>query len=266
MVRRLLGLALLAVAALTLLAVACGDDGDGGDGGDEDAGAIEQTIRDLAAAWNAKDVDGALALVTDNFLATELEGATREQAREALAEFIGEPPFTVTEVSEVEVSGDTATALVEGSEGDLVSLDRDSFVKEGEEWKLDVEEGQAPEIPDGTTAVDLTLTEYKFTFDEATITSGNIAFNVSNIGGEQHVIDLAKISEDLDIEEALQAEEDPGGIEPVGNIEPLDPGGETTMVFTEPLAPGRYAMICWVEAADGEPHFAKGMWAEFTIE
>ena len=268
MVRRLLGLAVLVVAAVTLFAVACGDDGDGGDGGDgdEDASAIEQTIRDLAAAWNAKDVDGALAVVTDNFLATELEGATREEAPDILSEFIGEEPFTITEISEVEVSGDTATALVKGSEGNLVSLDRDSFVKEGEEWKLDGEEDLAPEIPEGTTAVDLTLTEYKFTFDEATITSGNIAFNVSDIGGEQHVVDLSKIPEDLDIEQALQSEEEPPGIERVGNIEPLDPGGESTMVFTEPLGPGRYVMICWVEAADGEPHFAKGMWAEFTIE
>jgi len=259
--RALLGLALALIAALTIFA-ACGD----GDGGDADSAAVEAQIRAITEAWNGKDVDGLLALVTDNFLAEELEGATREQARDQLPEFIGDPPEEIIEISDIEVTGDTAAAIRDAKEGKLLTRSRGNFVREGDEWKLDSVDDLAAEIPEGTTAVDLRTLEYKFNFDEAAITDGNIAFNVSNIGGEQHVIDLAKIPADLDIEQALRSEEEPPGIEEAGNIEPLEPGSETTMVFAEPLAPGRYAMICFVEAADGEPHYLKGMWAEFTIE
>jgi len=116
------------------------------------------------------------------------------------------------------------------------------------------------------TAIDLNLTEYAFNFDESEITSGDIAFNVSNIGGEEHQVVLAKFPEDLDVEEAIRSEEDPEGIEAVGEVDPLDPGADTSFLFTEPLEAGRYVMVCFVEAADGEPHALKGMWAEFTIE
>jgi hypothetical protein len=261
-----LGIAVVLAGALLMLGAACGDDdGDGGDA-DGDSAAVEAAVRALADAWNGKDVEGLLALVTDNFLAEVLEGATREEARDQLPEFIGDPPEEIIEISGIEVTGDTATAIRDAKEGKLLTRSRGNFVREGDAWKLDSVEDLSAEIPDGVTAVDLSTLEYRFQFDETAITSGNIAFNISNIGGEQHVIDLAKIPEDLDIEAALQSDEEPPGIEGVGNIEPLDPGGGTTMVFTEPLAPGRYAMICWVETADGEPHYLKGMWAEFTIE
>jgi len=258
-----LGIAAVLAGALLMLGAACGD---GGGGGGDDATEVEAAVRALADAWNGKDVEGLLALVTDNFISEELEGATREQARDQLPEFIGDPREEIIEISGIEVTGDTATAIRDAKEGQLLTRSRGSFVREDDQWKLDAVADLGAEIPEGVTAVDLTQTEYKFTFDAAAITDGNIAFNVSNIGGEQHVVDLAKIPEDLDIEQALQSEDEPPGIEEVGNIEPLKPGGGTTMVFTEPLAPGRYAMICWVEAADGEPHYLKGMWAEFTIE
>jgi hypothetical protein len=257
-----LGVAVVLAGALLMLGAACGDDGDGGD----DAAEVEAAVRAITEAWNGKDVDALLALVTDTFIQDEIEAESREEAAQSLPEFIGDPPEEIIEISGIEVTGDTATAIRDAKEGRLLTRSRGNFVREGDEWKLDSVEDLAAEIPSGTTAVDLTQAEYEFTFDAAAITDGNIAFNVSNIGGEQHVVDLAKIPEDLDIEEALQSDEEPPGIEGVGNIEPLDPGGGTTMVFTEPLAPGRYAMICWVEAADGEPHFAKGMWADFTVE
>lgn len=255
------GLAVALVSALTLFAVACGD----GDDGDQAKAEVEAAVRAVADAWNGKDVDAFLAAVTDKFLQDEFE-TSREQAEQELPEDIGEPPITLGEFSNTEVSGGTAATEADFFFAKGGGHNRFSLIREDDVWKLDETQPIAGEIPDGVTAVDLALTEYKFNFDEAAITDGNIAFNVSNIGGEQHVVDLAKIPEDLDIEQALQSEEEPPGIEPIGYIDPIDPGGETTMVFTEALEPGRYAMICWVEAADGEPHFAKGMWAEFTVE
>jgi len=253
---------LMAVAAF---GVGCGLAG-GGDGDDEASAEIEAAVRAITEAWNGKDVEGLLALVSDNFIAEEFDGATREAAREELAQFIGEPPEEIIEISGIEVTGDTATAIREAKEGQQLTRERGTFVREGDEWKLDSVEDLGAEIPEGTTAVDLSLREYEFDFDEAAITSGDVAFNVTNDGGEQHVVFISKVPEDLDIEQALQSDEEPEGVEDVGGTDVLDPGDETTLVLAEPLAAGRYVMLCFVEAADGEPHALKGMWAEFTIE
>lgn len=49
-----------------------------------------------------------------------------------------------------------------------------------------------------------------------------------------------------------------------------DPGDTTNIVFTKPLAPGRYLLACFVpdetEGENGTPHALKGMYKEFTIE
>ena len=74
------------------------------------------------------------------------------------------------------------------------------------------------------------------------------------------------VPEDLDIEAAILSGEEPAGIEDVGIGGPWDPGTDTTAVFTEPLAAGRYAMLCFVSDAEGVPHAALGMINEFTIE
>jgi hypothetical protein len=257
-----LGVAVVLAGALLMLGAACGGDGDGGD---NEAADVEATIRALTDAWNGKDVDAFLALVTDAFLQEEAGLATREEAREQFSEFIGDPPEEIIEISGIEVTGDTATAIRDAKEGNLLTRTRGNFVREGDAWTLDSVENLAAEIPEGVTAVDLALTEYKFNFDEAAIADGNIAFNVSNIGVEQHFVDISKIPADLDIEQALRSEEEPEGTEEIGGTDVLEPGDEMTIVLAEPLAAGRYVMLCFVEAADGEPHALKGMWAEFTI-
>jgi len=99
-------LALTLVGALAVFGAACGDD-DGGD--DEAAAEVEALIRAVADAWNGKDVDAFLAAVTDQFLSDEFELASREEAAEALSDFGGDPPITLGEFSNTQVSADTAT-------------------------------------------------------------------------------------------------------------------------------------------------------------
>ena len=81
LVRRLLGLALVVVAALTLFAVGCGDDGGGGD---KESAAVEAFLRQLYTDYNNKDVDAVLAGVTDKFLQDEVQ-VTRDEAPDVLA-------------------------------------------------------------------------------------------------------------------------------------------------------------------------------------
>ncbi len=257
-------LALLpAIALLFILGAACGDDGGGDDEGSAD---VQAAVEDAVAAWNAKDVEALLAQFTDAGLLSSFEAPSREEAAQFLPEFIGDPAITLGEL-EITVDGDTATAEAkQWAFGELLQPNRISLIKEGEAWLIDAEENLPAEVPESTTAVDLKMLEYQFDFDESAITSGDIAFTVENIGGEEHFADLSRVPADLDIEQALQSEEEPAGVVNIGSTDPIEPGGEANMVFAEPLAAGRYVLLCFIEAADGEPHAFKGMVGEFTIE
>ncbi len=268
---------LVAVLAL-LVASGCGDDDDNG-GGDEtpvatedESGGVadEQAIRDLvetaAAAWNAGDIDAFLGQFTDAGVLAAFD-APREAAMEFLPDFIGDPPISAGELTNLSISGETATAdAAEFAFGIVFDPVTFSFLKSGDAWLLDGEEDLAVELPEGVTAVDLSLLEYQFAFDASEITSGNFAFNVSNIGGEQHEFVLVSVPADADIGEGISQEEFPDDFEVKAVAGPWDPGSEAVVVFTEELSAGRYALVCFVEAADGTPHAFLGMVNEFTIE
>lgn len=126
----------------------------------------------------------------------------------------------------------------------------------------------SPEIPSGVTAIDLSMSEFAFSFDASAVTSDQtIAFSVENVGEQPHEIGLARVPADFDLQAALQSEEEPPGIEEIGFLDPQDPGATANLVFTEPLEPGRYVMVCFIEdPATGQPHALLGMFSDFTIE
>ena len=75
-------------------------------------------------------MDSPVASFTDQGL-EETFDAPAEEAKQFIPEFIGEPPVTVREISNIDVSGDTATAEVDVAFGKIVELTRDSLIKEG---------------------------------------------------------------------------------------------------------------------------------------
>ncbi|HJX61230.1 MAG TPA: hypothetical protein VJ578_01555 [Dehalococcoidia bacterium] len=249
------------VAGLSALAAACG-----GDDGEE--GEIRDTADAIVKAYNDGDVDAFLSYWTDSGIQEGFD-ATREEAQEFLAEGLGEPPMSLRSISNIEVSGDTASAEVELVFGKLLQPERDSFVKEGGVWKIDATEDIAPEIPSDVTAIDLKLAEFAFDFDASAMTDGDIAFRVENVGEQPHQVILSKIPEDLDLEAALQSEETPPGVEDIAVLEFVDAGAKADMVFTESLEPGRYVLLCFfpdTQDPEGTPHVFKGMQAEFNVQ
>lgn len=273
-----LGIGLVAVLGL-LFAAGCGDDDDDGNGdGDEtpvatedgsmaeDEQALQDTIEGAAAAWNAGDVDAFLAFFTDAGVMSSFD-APREAAMEFLTDFIGDPPITVGTLTNISISGDAATAdAADFAFGKVIDANTFSFAREGDSWLIDNEEDLAVEPPEGTTVVDVSLLEYQFSFDPAEITNGNIAFAASNIGGEDHEIAIVEVAPDAVIEEVIADEAFFETANIVGVGGPWPPGTETNVVFTEEFAPGRYAMLCFIENSEGTPHAFLGMVDEFTIE
>jgi hypothetical protein len=279
-------LTLVIAGALALGAVACGDDDDDGDNGDtdntpvagspteagdggDDEAAVEQAVRDTVAAWNAKDVDTLVTHFTDAGLVSAFgeEDSTPEEIVAGLPEFIGSEPIEIQELTP-DVSGDTATTDVTWQLGSTLERVEFTLVNEAEAWLIDAQDELVLEIPDGVTAISVDLNEFAFGFIPTDVTSGNIAFEASNVGEQNHEIGVAKIPEDADLDELLMTEEDVPGFVFLGAAEAA-PGEDTSLVFAEPLAPGRYAMVCFLpnteEGPEGTPHAFLGMATEFTV-
>ncbi len=261
MARRLIILSLAAVV-LGMLAVACGDDGD----------KPEDAVRDVAKAYNDKDVDQFLAFFTDDGIAASFDGATREEAQQSLGEFIGEPPLTIRKITKIEKSGDNATVDLEAGNGVVLENDRFELVKDGGKWKVDGGEFamSAPPIPSGAAVVNVRLQDFSFAFNEADITGGNIAFRVENTGRQEHELAIIKANDKVGVDELLNPEGIPDsefeGDGDIGGSGPWQPGETGNVVFTEPLEPGRYVFMCFVsDEASGKDHSQLGMATEFSV-
>jgi hypothetical protein len=250
------------IAALAFVFAACGDDDGGGDGASaEEIAAVEDVIRQTFGASGAES-EYFFAHVTDNLISSVLF-STREDCMANADECIGEPvpPQSVTDTA---IDGDTATSVATADFGTFEV----GLIREEEVWKVDSLRAVSDDVPEGAAIVDLGLTEFAFTFDEAAIPAdGNFGFHVTNDGEQAHEVGVASIDPDVDLMEAIAAlGEDE---EPVGFKLFIQPGQEVDMAFAAPLEPGRYAMVCFFPDTDdpeGTPHVEKGMVAEFTIE
>lgn len=258
-------MALVLLASLMAFAGACGD--DDGDGGDENAAAAEAAARAAIDAWNGGDLEGFLGAFTDEGVIALFGGFTREEVTATFTEeggVAGDPQIEIQELS-AEANGDEVGIELTTIEGAFQYRQRVTLIQQDETWLVSNFEHLTQDVPDDKVAVDVSLLEYRFAFDEEAITGGNLAFNLENAGGESHELALVKVPEDLDVEAALQSEEGPEGTEDIGFAGPFAPGAELTAILVDDLAPGRYVMLCFLPDAEGTPHALLGMWNEFTI-
>jgi hypothetical protein len=98
---------------------------------------------------------------------------------------------------------------------------------------------------------------------------------MSNIGEQFHTLVIDSVEGDVTPEEiseiaANTIERLRGGQDPVEiGVLYADalPGEKGNLFFEEPLAPGRYVMLCYViDEETGQPHYELGMVEEFTVE
>ena len=269
-----------AVCVFAFAFAACDD--DEGDAADDtptpaatqasgEAADVEGVLRTMYDAWNAKDIDALLSHATDaGAVATFGEpGQPIEEVRADLAEFIGEPEVGTQGLTNTQVNGDTASTESAEVAGQVVENIRYSFVRDGNTWKLDGKENLDTDIPDGTAAVPVTLTEFAFGVDMEEITAkaaDGFAFAVKNEGAQMHELALAQVPADFSIDDFFASDGEVPGFVFVAAAGPYETGDGGNMVFTGPLEPGHYLMICFLPDADGAPHAMKGMHQEFTIE
>jgi hypothetical protein len=236
---------------------------------------VEDTIKQAFDDWNAKDLEKFTAHFTDAGLVNSFgeEGAAAADVKADLANFIGSGLISDPTFNETTVDGTTATSDVQYAFARSLDHSKFTLTQVGDEWKFNEEEHLTVAIPSGYTTVHIDLNEFAFALDTAEITdaTGKIALEGSNVGKQQHEINLLRIPADAVLADLIAAE---GGdfpnVEIIGGVGPIEPGKGDNLVFAEALEPGRYILLCGLpdtsEGSDGAPHASKGMVKEFVIE
>jgi ketosteroid isomerase-like protein len=260
------------VIAAASLGFACGDD----EGNEEDIAAVRAAIAANLEADEAADAEAYLATVTDDFLENVYGafGANEQTIREAPEEFLGNPAQVDANTIDIEVDGDTATAIVsdmaEGASG--VSWVKSTLVKEDDQWLLDrIEPTDDPAAPEDAQEVDVSMEDFAFSFDEDDFETGkSTVLQLSNDGDQPHFVIFAKIPDNANLEQLLQSEDEPEGVTTLADSFIFLPGQTGEVTIEEPLQAGRYVMLCFIsdppDDPEGVPHAFKGMQADFRID
>lgn len=107
--------------------------------------------------------------------------------------------------------------------------------------------------------------DYEFQIEGAA-TAGPVRVELVNRGTELHHSQIVRLEEGKTLADlaALPPEAPPPDwAVPVGGPGAVDPGLTSQSIQT--LAPGNYAVICFIPGHDGVPHLAKGMAASFSV-
>jgi hypothetical protein len=113
--------------------------------------------------------------------------------------------------------------------------------------------------------VTVTASEYSFAAPD-TIASGLTAIKLVNTGAEPHHISMFRLDSAktiADMQALKESDPPPAWLVAVGGPNAAMPGDSIRAIMD--LEPGNYLMMCFIPAADGQPHMAKGMMRPITV-
>ena len=117
---------------------------------------------------------------------------------------------------------------------------------------------EAPSTSGNTVAV--TLRDYAIEPEVTSVPAGEVTFTIENTGATEHemvVIQTDVAIADMAVENHETDEEAPG-MNPIGEVEDVQPGESTELVLT--LEAGNYVFLCNLPK-----HFERGMATTFTV-
>jgi hypothetical protein len=231
---------------------------------DDAAAEATAAVENLANCFNT-NVEGYVALHTEAGLLDEFGTANPYDAVASLQEF-PPPPVTLLSLDNVQTFDDGR-----------ISVDFDYtigpyqyyryrvyLVQEGEYWLWDDSVALPADVEGDTAAFGVTLTEYAFTPNVASVVATDVLIiQGTNAGVEPHEIAIARLPEGADPAGLLDGSIPMEQVELIGQIF-VEPGGLEEMVLLN-LPPGVYTMVCFVPAPDGTPHIALGMVTTFEV-
>lgn len=110
--------------------------------------------------------------------------------------------------------------------------------------------------------------EYEFS-GPSRLRSGRVILTMTNRGKERHEMNIVRLKEGVSARQVIEAEaagrdtEELVADDQVGGVAPVDAGSSGRAEVD--LVAGTYAYACFVDAPDGQPHVAKGMFGEFIV-
>lgn len=114
--------------------------------------------------------------------------------------------------------------------------------------------------PSAPSVAAFTAAEYRFDGPDSLPAVPTI-FRLANHGKELHHLVVVRLDQAHNVASLASALKNPGPppnwLHVIGGPNAVDPGLESNA--TTDLTPGDYAVICFIPAKDGMPHFAKGM-------
>jgi uncharacterized cupredoxin-like copper-binding protein len=116
--------------------------------------------------------------------------------------------------------------------------------------------------------LEVTANEYSFRLSAKTVAPGTVPVTLVNGGHEVHQVMIVRLHDGVTLAqyaEAAHADEAAAGalVDDAGGVNAVDPGSRATGYAD--LAPGRYAVLCYIPAPDGSNHLHHGMSAELTV-
>lgn len=118
-------------------------------------------------------------------------------------------------------------------------------------------------LPPSVPVMQIAMSEYHFEH-EPTAPGGRVVLRVANNGRLDHAMTLLHLPPDFDLPvQALFNDGTKRTFPTTAQVFRRPPGARATLAVD--LQPGRYALICFVEDADGIAHVRKGMLSEFRV-
>lgn len=136
----------------------------------------------------------------------------------------------------------------------------------------DDDEPSVEDSADGEDATDVTQVRFEAKDHSYSmpkeIQGGYVEFTMENVGKELHIAAFARIDDGktfADVSRELRSPTPPAdpSSEEVGGIASTSPGSTSNVALA--LEPGTYYVVCFIPAADGVPHAAKGMVQPFEV-
>jgi uncharacterized cupredoxin-like copper-binding protein len=128
--------------------------------------------------------------------------------------------------------------------------------------------GAARVVPAQPAPQVLTITAMDYAFRApATVPAGVTTVRLVNRGTQLHHVQLNRLEDGRTVQDMLR-DWKPGVSNPsymTGDGGPTAAMGGQTLEGVVVLQPGRYALICWVPAPDGQLHLHKGMFAQIEV-
>ncbi|MCC6792887.1 MAG: hypothetical protein IT336_14445 [Thermomicrobiales bacterium] len=225
----------------------------------------------IVACLDAGDYEGAVALMTTNFMMSEFDTGNPYD----VALFIENFSFGEITWSNPKTYDDGSVSIEATYMGSQYQITGEVWhlVQDGDYWKLDQSDIFTPAYDGDSAVVGVQLTEtenedgtitYAITPNTPAVVQPEVLlFHGINLGTEVHEIVVFKLPEGADPMGLLDGTIAETDAEFIGAIV-LAPGEEGDMVL-QGLPAGVYTLVCFFPGPDGAPHIANGMFAQFEV-